>query len=815
MPGSSQPTSPRAHPGRTSLFLCLAACLVFLVPWDAPRWAFVNVGDISVDAAFIVAMPVLFANGAHFGPDIVFTYGPWGMLASEIRPWSLYGLVIALRTVFACGIAVAVWDVVFRRKANRPDAAGALMMLALMFWLWIGGVQQSIWLVPSLYLGVLYAFDIEENPDHARRRLALFLSACAGLAGLVKFNVFVFALGVQLVLLVLDLTARRVPVIFIAWLAAVAVAWLGAGQSLPDLWTWIVSGLDLSTGYSDAMAKGFWDPFSPARVAVIAVGLIAFGVYGLSIASQASKVRTGLAIVASLGLCGALAWQHAIGGNQLPSAMGEVLTAILVASGIPRSTARPLNTSVRKFSFAIVSIVLLLWALIGSGGLIYVSGTKENVISKVDGLKALFTEGFARQRTQWDNMLASARKHAPLPPDLHGTADAYPQHTAVVIADPRLTYDPRPAYLSVGAYTLALAQQNAEFLETRGPQNILMDVLPASESVDNRLPSTADGPSWPLMWTHYALVGQTPNFLILTRRKEPLPMTTTPLLSRAIGWNETVALPESQTRTTWATVKLHRSLLGRIVKNIYKSPLVHLEMTLANGSRRSYQIVPGLGEAGFLLSPFVIDNASLARLIHNVASESGSRNAVTSISFKTEPGTQWFWSPSIDISLSELVVNDGKPVSVPDEFLKSMSLSELRQNAGKCLFPPAIGAVPDATGPISLFHAPCETSLAIPVGATGVQLSYGIGFAERSGGTNTDGAAVKIVAVDASDRPVQEFTRDLDPVRQTGDRGIQTTTLSWAPGTATKMVISFGAGANNDPTYDHTYVSAIKFVTPH
>jgi hypothetical protein len=73
----------------------------------------------------------------------------------------------------------------------------------------------------------------------------------------------------------------------------------------------------------------------------------------------------------------------------------------------------------------------------------------------------------------WDQLMSDIRYRVPLPPRLQGAADVYPQHTAVVFAQPELTYAPRPAYLSLNAHTKRLANANATHLKSENAPNIL------------------------------------------------------------------------------------------------------------------------------------------------------------------------------------------------------------------------------------------------------------------------------------------------------------------------------------------------------
>lgn len=66
-------------------------------------------------------------------------------------------------------------------------------------------------------------------------------------------------------------------------------------------------------------------------------------------------------------------------------------------------------------------------------------------------------------------------------------------------------------------------------------------------------------------------------------------------------FGESIPLPQGAGSLLWAELEIQRSAAGNIIQQLYKSPHV-------------FQIVPELGEAGFLISPLVQNNVAFGKL---------------------------------------------------------------------------------------------------------------------------------------------------------------------------------------------------------
>lgn len=280
----------------------------------------------------------------------------------------------------------------------------------------------------------------------------------------------------------------------------------------------------------------------------------------------------------------------------------------------------------------------------------------EHFAQSFHGMLEVLSGSPTAQMAQWQDLMASIREALPLPSDLRGRADIYPQHTGVVIADPDLVYAPRPAYLSLNAHTKALALANAAYLRSTGaPDVVVFQILPLSLSVNNRLPATVDGPSWPELLARYQLSSTTPDFLVLKHRDQPLAQHFRPIDEVDAAWDQTIVLPRAKSGLLWAEVQIDRSTIGNAIDFAYKAPQVLIELTTSGGASTSYQIVPGLGAAGFLVSPQITDTAGFLHLAQGTANLTAIQTGdIRSINFNSPGAPSGFWVPKIRIRFYDL-----------------------------------------------------------------------------------------------------------------------------------------------------------------
>lgn len=608
--------------------LFIVGCAVALTSWPSFGMRITNLGQISDDLGFLLAGATLLHQNAQWGPDVVFTYGPLEFLASaplyrkQVPVFLIYRLFFALTTA---GLLLALtWQFIQHWGARSL----VIVLFGINAYLWFIGWSEALWLTPAMAVGALH-ITLKKKPLSVEL-LIWTATTLLGAAALVKFSQTAIYVGIFGLLAAHDLMNRRLPTLSIWFCVSLVVTWILAGQDISNLPTWLVASADLSAGYSDAMSKGFWIPYKPSVVGlsyITAVLLVA-----IPLTSRIPVGEKILLCLMSLGIA-AVNIQHSFGGNQIEHSM--------VAMGIAASV----------FGVTLIGTPRILAAICVTGCCVVLSLTGFSfpnflkgpvwILSHIDHAKRVINGTYDFEAAGLPRLNADIRKLSQLPADISGTADVYTRKTGVVIAYPNLTYHPRPAFLSLNAHTERLAELNAAFLKTSNAPEWIVFEMKASERVNNRYPSTDDGPSWLEIWGRYDLTLQQDDLLLYHKKARAENVAFHATTTTNVTFGEQIIIDPSS--PVWIQLDVQRTMLGRVIGAVYKAPQVMIDLTYTDGSKASYQVVPALGRAGFLLSPTIVSSAEFAK-------RDGKR--ARAAAFRVEDDIGWFFKPSFQMHLS-------------------------------------------------------------------------------------------------------------------------------------------------------------------
>lgn len=780
------------------LFAALVAqFLFFLVPWVPFSTELGGLEDISVDVAFALAAPHFFLSHVQYGPEAIFTYGPMMFLAGEPMGKELLGnWVVIFRFALSAITAVAMIKMI-RSSCNSTTArALAIASAALICLLWSSGLSDWLWLAAPMILVV------ERKPSERGQTwllLAIIVAGLWGVASLVKFTIAIVAGWSFFILAISDLSQRKWPIPSIIFVASFLLSWtMIAEQHLETLPTWVFLSLDLSSGYSDAMAKGFYVPYDWPTV--LRFYLAEFALL-LAISWTAPKLTTIYFVVLTF-----LGIKHTFGGNQIEQeCIGLLFTALCVTMLAGRSPVRRPVTLCATITIAVISAGTILF----NAEYVVRAFAKTGEVSA--GKLAAITTALSDPSTKngWETYKAAVRTAADLPLDLKGTTDIYPSKTAIPLSYPALTYQPRPAFLSLNAHTAKLAKLNRDFLSSdRAPDNILFEILADGHNVNRRLPATEDGMSWPDIFAKYALSSEKNDLLILKRKTKPPDVRFGQLMSGSRSLNEVIDVPARP--LVWAQIDVRKSLAGKLIDLLYKSPRIFIDLKTDGGQTLSHELVPELGRAGFLLSPYV---GTTANFRDTMMGDPEPRQTVKSFFIRQENGPRWMINPAINITLSELYFSGEMETSPVRKIAdRSRSPYEISRNAKDCLLPPDLFRLKEEAEDAVQMHAPCQTFVTVPPGSKTAVVRFGLRDSSYlTSGGHTGGATFQVssqTGPDTSFKPLW-FT-ELDTFAIPGDRKMHTVTLPIED--ASMLKLETGVGSDGSPIYDHTYWGRIDFL---
>lgn len=663
-----------------SLALFITAVAVF-VPF-AP-----SMPASGLDPSWALAMNQAVAQHLAFGKDVIFTFGPYASVYTHLySPATAYlmwggGLYIAISYWLCLTLllkhGLPIWQVAF-----------CLFLLAVIVLRDV--LFLSYPLLAACCAQKLTGPDLASRPRPTMVLLALIFMPF-GLLALVKGSVFILCVLLLAVCLVMFLLVRRAALIapaLLAPLASLALCWVLAGQQLQNLSGYFLGTARIISGYTDAMAGDgslleillYWTAALATLLAVYRAGLprgrrvfyaaVFFLFFGISF--KAGFVRHDI---------------HAISGGT-----GALFAALLLPAVVQMS--RPVIVA--------LSLGALSWACaLGS----HVDMPLQQLLSNVSSTYGSLWSGMAAAlrggqpyRDGYDAALADLRRRWPLPP-LSGTTDIYSYDQAFLFASPN-DWDPRPVFQSYSAYTPELAAINLRHLSgPEAPDNVVFDVQP----IDGRLPSLEDGPSWPALLGDYTPVAMSAGHLFLRRGVASRPGGNTVVATAAHSFGEWVTLPAAP-GAIFATITVKPTLAGDLANILFKPDQLRILLSLANGRKAVYRLVPGMARAGFIISPLVENTAEFALLYGDAAYLSDK----TVRAFAVEPASANSFLWRRDYTVSFTAVTHPADAAVLKLFNFDAPLADVSRHHLKSA-PDCMGSI-DAVNGASPAQAPLSAS---------------------------------------------------------------------------------------------------------
>ena len=779
--------------------LSLIYCLLMILPWNPQAYGF------DLDQSWASALHIAIAQGMQFGRDFIYTYGPYGYTQVDLYFPDTYVSSFCWRLF----IALAVWLGLLRimRYCLARCDKSVLFLIPLFGFFpnqfpWLGHFQFVVITLPL----IIY-FYVGTNVTPA---LVATIFAMA-LVSLVKHTYLVPSLGFVIVITIDEICRqRRFPRILPLYLIAIAFLWIFAGQEIANFPSYIVNGLEIIKGYSGSMAK--FDPWGQ-----IAAYLISTSLFCLLIAATEWKYRQIWGLLPSLGLAIILfisfkgAFVRHDGGHALMATFNTTPIALMfVAMLWPqiRSYGWQLGKSIKVTGTLWCGGSLLLLFIMGSiilhHNLDYGYGTYSLDLLKLPAIKlseaTALIGGKVNLQQKFDLASQNIRDKNPLP-NLSGKVDLYPDEIAVIFAY-GLDYQPRPVIQSFSAYTDKLAEINANHLESNNAaETILFDIYP----IDRRLPSVADGLSWPELLTHYDIKDIEGRYLALKRNRQPRSYSLTPPIKTKVPLGEWFELPDESFLPLWAKIDLNPNFLGKLASAALKLPYVYMKVETAEGKERKYRLITDILDRGFLISPVLSNRWDFLDFANSDWHQKLKWSQVKRIKISNKGLNTLLYPHSYEISLSSL--------DFPrQDFSQVNGWESWHQNTLKTgtTIQPINGALEKLELPHNKHgwsaHAPMK--IKVKLSDTAERLSFNFGIADgawQSGAT--DGVKFRIAAYPLNGGREILFSRKLKPVSRPQDRGVQHASIDLSTIDTHEVILETFTGDNDQ--WDWSYWSEL------
>jgi hypothetical protein len=632
-----------------SICLIIALPILLLVPWHPGQFPFSNPDILRVDLTGLIVMAHSFVDGAKFGTDIIFPYGPYLFLMYSFYWPGLFWYLIIGTIVISTALSLGYWHLL--RSVGLWNPISALIAASGIGIIALTGFDGLYEIFGPLLL-YMYFIGSRERPHP----ITLFFSIAAALVSLLKFTFFILIAYIIVLTAIVDIVLRRrIPLVAAVWCCAFILWWLIAGQSLQNLPAWLFTSFQLGSGFADAMGLGYADPLRLYQVTVFLFSGAIFTVIHLFVLRGKFRSLTeNLIAFSGIALFSYISFKHGVVRHDAHAQHTATAFSALAATLL-------LFVDYKNRAWAWQS-ALVLCVVIGVNTQIYYSYgsilTPRLMISRLqDGLTGLFevSDTKLRLESEYQNGLKVFAQNANLPP-LKGTVDEWPDNGALAVLG-GYDYRPRPMFTAFTVYSRAIGQINAAFLEgARAPKHILFGVA----TIDNRLPTMDDSLSWKSLLQNYEVGGVVRNDLvILDRREVPRTLSLVPFLEKAIGWDEPLMLPAERGRLIWAEIDTEKTVIGQLLSLAYKPPEMFLEVTRRDGNVQRFRMVPTNTKLGFLLSPIILDQTAALKLFGLQDAQQSSQD-VMSIRLSLVPSLKMAFSKDIHVRLSYLELSRGR-----------------------------------------------------------------------------------------------------------------------------------------------------------
>jgi hypothetical protein len=643
----------------------LASSFLLLVVFWGSTLSFPDfVYGFNLDQSWEQDLAYLYRHNAQAGKDYIFAYGPLGVFYSQYYDpelyWQKYGWEILLKLALASLAVAAV--------ARMPDRTSRISY-CLLFFIFLAPNRGDT-LFPHLMLAGALLLCLQPRfwvP------FSLFLLLLAVLS-LVKFSFFVLSLLYVLTLIVYFLSCRRwraaifTPILFALFLLA---TWAGVGQSVANVPAYLRGSLQLTDGYTAAMARD-GNPWE----LVLALVAAAFGCAALMTLDLRSIPRSRLvAVVFLIGLGLFQQWKSGFVRHDKHS-HGFFVYAMLLPFLLPLA-GKTLER--RAFGRRLLLYTTVLLGVVGFqvsnqipvAEVPFLLGS----VSRFSGNLVHAATPRSLQKTLEEARASFPKKASQLPrvQKQVGTAavDVLTEHQGVLFVN-ELNYRPRPVLQSSCAYTSYLLRANAEFLRSQNAPEFLLLYW---YSIDGRLPTMEDSQALQVILASYAPVlveamSAVPDapFLLLKRRATAPEKATGPgdvLLERTVRFDERIDIEKSAATYQTLALQIRYSLWGKVRSFFYKPPPVFIHLKTTSSESVTYRLIPAMTEDSFLINPFVGNPVDLLKLFGLPGAARVESFRITSA--ETGPKS---YEPEIGIVLRTRP--DLVPAKLPEEEIKKL-----------------------------------------------------------------------------------------------------------------------------------------------
>jgi hypothetical protein len=623
--------------------------ILLLLPWNP------SMPVSGLDPSWIQVLGFAFVHDLQFGRDLIFTFGPLGVLIGSFYDPGTYWWVLIGKGTLVLALSILTVRLLRGTSVLYSFAAVATLSFAFLALALIFALDPLFY--SAIVMSTILQFRARAKPISV---IGLTLTGICAAVSLIKFTYFLAAIVAFPIVAFYRWLRFREPPLFLCLFSALLISfYVASGQRLTHFATFVGAGFAVAAGYNEAMQL---PGAGRAVIYFCVVGLALVGVVGIhewqrqkwwAVFPVSCLLWFGF-VVAKSGFV-----RYDPVGHAAIAIGGLASIAILYVADVLQDEDRILTKCVGLGVVFLAAIRLYAHSTIlvtGSVTSLRVMFTEELQANVGSVERLLFRSGKADLDTQYSAALASIRRTYPMP-EIRTSVDIYPYDDSLAIAH-KMNLDPRPVFQSYAAYTDYLVERNASFVRTnKAPKTIFFGFGP----IDGRMPSMDDAASWPELLTRYRETTHTAGFVQLERSEHPQRYQLRLLSESVVRFGENIVVPRSRSGLVWARMDISQSVSGKLISFLAEPPILHLEISLADGQSRSFRLIPGIARGGFLFSPLIEDTLDFAALSSGNYPDALAGKRVTMLRLASGHFTRFVYRPEWRIAFYELAISTQSP----------------------------------------------------------------------------------------------------------------------------------------------------------
>lgn len=561
-----------------------AFCLLWLDLFSLPMAA---VGP-ELDLSWCGSLIHFSTLGLQFGKDVIFTYGPLGHLIAFVYTGELFtarvAWEIASKTLFAgilCGTMMRL------PRLWRP-----FFFFFVLFFIWADPISDALYFLVIVCLAAALFRE-----EHFGRSLNALAGALLAVCALIKFTYLLLAIF-SLVLVVIFYCKRKrfshAVIVCSTFGLAFLLCWKLAGQDYANLLSYLISSLDISFGYKEAMgfpANSNWIVAAGATAALLGVvqcSLILF---------DSRKLPTLCIALFYIGEI-YLSWNRAFVRADDHVLSFFALCPVALVTLWTTLQLRPLTRYIGYGTNFLIFAICLCGIFLQQP--LVITNCLTDTAARLAGTWKLVTNLGVKAR-QLDAQLHEAKIDNALPrvraEVAVRTIDVFGYEQGVALLN-GLNYAPRPIHQSYSAYAPRLIAANTAFYSSaKAPDYVLFKYQP----IDERYPTLDDAGALRQLLFNYAPLFEERGYTLWKRTGEARPIQPKLISTQSLLFDEVCPLPAGQ--NLWLEVDVPKSFRGRLLDLIYKPPKVEIWVNDSHGRQIVHRLIPSMSSTGFLINP--------------------------------------------------------------------------------------------------------------------------------------------------------------------------------------------------------------------